>query len=231
MTYSPPSALADRRVVFCATLLSLAIHCLALLLFPAMQGGSTRMTVRLQPRAGEAQPAAAGERLRSAGLARNVLQTQGTSGLAPKADGAGVVAAPNSNGVAQRRAKRLAADVARPRQAEPLPKPAAPASLPAIESRAGEFDAASLRGVRVSLARGLNGLVLPQHMPKGRTEARLSFGGGGHLLALVFSGDRSSAALEQALRAPLMQAAQAMVLPPSLQGARFEIDLQFEYGD
>ncbi|WP_267729898.1 hypothetical protein [Niveibacterium sp. 24ML] len=109
--------------------------------------------------------------------------------------------------------------------------PAAQLAAPAIESVDGVFDAASLRGVRVGLARGLNGLVFPPSMPSGRTEARLTFGSGGRLLALVFLGDESSAPLERALRAPLTQAAQSLRLPPQLRSARFEVEMLIEYRD
>lgn len=208
MTTSLRCAIRHDRPFYWALLLSLVVHGAALGLFPTVDAGARSLRVRLAAKGAATGLGASGD--------------AATPRMVSKAERGPTVRAPKQ---AQR--DRLAAS-ANGRTAR-LPDPAKPQpdSAPLTPEAQG-LDAGALRGLRIALASGLAGLSLPADAAGVAAEARLVFGDGGRLLAVSFSGERNSRALELRLRDALMKAAARIELPTSLRGTRFELELVFE---
>jgi len=206
-------AIRHERPLYWALLLSLALHCAALSLFPAIDAGARSLRVRIVSGGGAARL----DRGASGPTAtpRLLSQTDHT----PVAQAAKAAHRELSSGGPPTRAKR-----------SPEAPDRQPDSAPHTAEQAG-LDAGALRGLRVALASGLAGISLPSGVVGASAEAKLVFGEGGRLLAVSFSSGGKSRDLEARLRDALMKAAGRVALPPDLRGARFELELAFEVGD
>ena len=222
MTYSFRPAAPCNRTLLRAVAVSIAMHAGLLYLIPVIQNGGQSRHLRTPVRAVLGEPEQVKNRPAAAGSAP-VLVRQDRVSDEGKSTAPGV-------GSAVPRRRPVRRGELTPAQSSQLAQTPTPDAV-ALSAEPRALDAAALRGVRVGLALGLRGLVLPSALVGSRTLARLTFGTGGQLLALSFSGEGASAALGRLLRQPLTRVARGLVLPPQLLAERFEVELQLEFAD